>query len=210
MSAPRIDTFRNTLDAVIRRIEDDLWPEVADLHDLAYNRTRAANEQEAKRRGGPVDYALDNHGDTKARNLYIAVANRMIDLARGAEDAAKDIRRHLNKQDDRPRSRTGSVITAAEFDEAMSARRRRAERGERHPHRVVAQPERRHSIDPSVELEQLRGAVRRLAAHLDREHRGCFDDGGQRKARWLDRSVLSPGQSDALDRALNVMSEEAS
>lgn len=205
MSAPRIDTFRNVVDAVMTRLEE-IRPEIEDIHDLAYNRTRAMGD---KVKGGSVDYALDTHGDMRARELYIDAAARLVGLGRATEQSLKAIRRYLNQDDGRIRRYNGSVITAAEFDGAVTARSRRSARGEHHPHRVVAQPERAHRIDPNVELEQLRGAVRRLAKHLDREHRGCVNEDGARRGRWLDRSIMNPAQRDALDRALLTEADRA-
>lgn len=208
MSAPRIDTFRNTLDAVQQRL-DELWLEVADLHDLAYDRRRAVNEKVSGGDPTAVGIDLDNHGDRRARDLYIDAARSVMDLAHGAEDAIKAIRGYLNRGADRPTRINGKTITAEEFDQARDARRRRTVRGERTPHRVVAQPERPHHLDPTVELEQLRGAVRRLAKHLDREHTACYGDNRKRRPRWLDRSTMSPAQRDAFDRALLIDQKDA-
>lgn len=207
MSAPRIDTFRRTLDAVVQRLEE-IRPEIEDIHDLAYNRARAQYEKVSGGDPTAVGIDLDNHGDKRARDLYTNVAARLVGLGRALEDDLKALRRHLNQQEDRPRRYNGSVVTAAEFDGALHAKGQRQDRGERSPHRVVAQPERRHSIDPNVELEQLRGAVRRLAKHLDREHVHCYGDDRKRRPRWLDRSTMSPAQRDAFDRALLIRSDE--
>lgn len=205
MSAPRIDTFRNLIASLVDKLQE-LDPDIADLHDLAYNRHRAANE--AKVKGGTRDYALDTHGDLRARDLYTKTAARLVGLGREAEKDLKDIRRYLNATDRAIRLDHTADVTATEFDQAHNARTRRLARGERHPHLLVSQPERRHHIDPTVELEQLRGAVRRLAAHLDQEHRDCThapDEHGRRrrKRRWFARDLLGPAQRDAMDRALS-------
>lgn len=199
MSAPRIDTLRNVLDAVQQRL-DEFRPEIEDLHEMAYNRAKAA--QEVPGRTSSHDFALDTHGDMRARELYIDIAARLVGLGREVEKSAKAVRRYLNRDDGRIRRFNGTEISAEEFDQARNARRRRALRGERHPHRVVSQPERAHHLDPTVELEQLRGAVRRLAKHLDRDHVACRDEDGKRRPRWLDRASMSPAQRDAFDRAL--------
>lgn len=53
-----------------------------------------------------------------------------------------------------------------------------------------------------TELEHLRETVRRIAKRCDTEHKGCRDEDGRRKGKWLDRSILSPAQRDAFDRAV--------
>lgn len=200
MSAPRIDTFRNTLDAVSELIAE-LRPDIEDVYELAHNRPKAAAE--ARVSGGSRDYALDTHGDMHARELYTKVAAEMVGLARGAEKSMRALRRYLNRDDGRPLRLDGSAdVSAEEFAQARYARQRRTSRGEHHPHVVVAQPERIAHIDPVSELEHLRAAFRRIAARLDQEHTACRDDDGRRKQKWLDRSILSPAQRDAVDRSL--------
>lgn len=208
MSAPRIDTFLRTVEVVMIRLSE-IVPEVEDVHDLAYNRTRAAYEKVSGGDPTAVGIDLDNHGDRKARELYTAVATDLVRLAVALEKNLKALRRHMNYSEDRPRRYAGKMVTAAEFDSANHARSQRIDRGEHAPHRNVAQPERHHRVDPNVELEQLRGAVRRMAKHLDREHTGCRDEDGKRKPRWLDRAAMSPSQRDAIDRALLIRTDES-
>jgi hypothetical protein len=210
MSAPRIDTFRRTMDAVVERLAE-LRPDIEDVHDLAYNRTKAAAYDRVN--GGDRDYALDTHGDMIARDLYIDVAAQLVGLGRGVERAAKKLRAHLNQQSSAIRRDGSADVTAAEFTQARYAQARRIDRGEQHAHAVVAQAERRHFIDPVAELEQLRTAVRRLSARMDQEHKDCrYHEGeraGKRRPRWLDRSILSPAQRTAIDRALLIEPDEA-
>lgn len=206
MSAPRIDTFRN-LSLHIVDLLGELGPDIEDVHDLAYNRNRAAGE--AKVAGGSRDYALDSHGDMIARELYIDVAAQLVGLGRGAEKALRKLRKHLNREDTALRRDESANVSAAEFDQARYAQARRNLRGERSPHAHFAQPDRKNHIDPVMELLALQAAVRRLAAHMDREHKGCRDDDGKRKPKWLDRSILSPAQRDALDRSLIDPNEAA-
>lgn len=200
MSAPRIDTFRNVLDSV-QTLLCELRPNIEDIHTLAYDRPKA--EMQSRVAGGTRDYALDTHGDMRARTLYIEVAARLVGLGRAAEQDLKQLRRFLNQDGGPPLRRDGSAdVDAVEFTQAAYARERRLARQEHHPHRLVAQPERKHHLDPTVELEQLRGAVRRMTKRLDEEHTGCVGENGRRKPRWADRSSLSPAQRDAWDRAL--------
>lgn len=208
MSAPRIDTLLNTLDAVAVLLRE-VRPHLVDVHDLAQNRARAVDERE--RHGRTQDYALDNHGDPKAREVYVAVAVGLVELGRETEKDLKVLRKFLNKGTRSRRLASTTEVTAAEFDQAFTARQQRKDRGEHHPLPLVAQPERKHHRDPSMELDTLRAAVRRLAASLDENHRDCETTGPngsrRRKPRWLDRTRLTPAQSDALDRALQT--EEA-
>ena len=205
MSAPRIDTMRSLL-TNLRQQLDALEPDLEDIHDLAYNRHRAGQNERTK--GGQPDYSLDTHGDTKARELYTAVAARLLGWGRETEKALKAMRSHLNQQSTALRRDDSASVSAAEHSSALLARTRRLQRGERHPHVVVAQPTRKQHLDPNLELEHLQQAVRRLATAFDGsalEHTGCVAaDTGRRKPkpRWADRSILSPAQRSALDRAL--------
>lgn len=198
-SAPRIDTFRRTMLAVVDLIAE-LGPDVEDVHDLAYNRNRAANQ--AKVSGGSRDYALDTHGDMEARRLYTEVAAELIGLGRAAESALRRLRTHLNSEERAIRYDGSANVSATELLQARAARARREARGERHPHRNVAELDRKVHLDPVDELRHLQGAMRRIAKGLDADHRACRDEEGKRKPKWLDRSVLSPAQRDALDRSL--------
>lgn len=210
MSAPRIDTFRRTMDAVVERLAE-LRPDIEDIHELAYNRTKAAAYDRVS--GGSPDFALDTHGDMKARDLYIDLAAQLIGFGRGVERASKKLRTHLNQQSSAIRRDGSADVTAEEFTQARYAQARRIGRGEQHAHAVVAQAERRHFIDPVAELEHLRTAFRRLAARLDEDHKDCrYHDGqreGRRRPRWLDRSILSPAQRGAVDRALLIDQDTA-
>lgn len=200
MSAPRIDTLLRTIESV-QTLLDELRPHLVDVHELAYDRAHAAAE--AKVSGGSRDYALDTNGDQRARDVYIDVAARLVGLGRAAESDLKALKRFLNQDDSRPLRRDGSAdVTALEHRSARHSRLQRLARGERHPIPLVSQPERPLHVDPVVELEQLRGAVRRLVKHLDREHTGCKDGEGKRRPRWMDRSSMSPAQRDAFDRSL--------
>lgn len=203
--APRIDTFRNLLDHV-QQLLAELRPDIDDIHDLAYNRNRAAAN--ARVSGGGRDYALDTHGDIQARDLYTEIGGELVGFGRLLERSIRQLRSHLNRQDTALRRDDSAAVSAAEHASALFSRGRRLERGERHPHVVVAQPTRKQHVDPNVELEHLQQAVRRLAHAFDGTtylHTGCWDpEIGRRKPkpRWADRSILSPAQRSALDRAL--------
>lgn len=214
MSAPRIDTLHRVIDSVIVRL-DELWPDVTDLYDLAYVRHKA--KASAKVRGGDptaVGIDLDNHGDPEARRLLVALANDLIGLGRDAEAHLKEIRRYLNRDDGRVKRRDRTAdVTPYEFTSARQALTRRKTRGERHPHPLVIQPERKPAVDPVMELEALRAAVRRMVPRFEQEHADCrtADDGERprRKTRRLDRSLLSAHQREAWDRALADVEEAA-
>lgn len=199
MSAPRIDTFRRTIDAVIVRLSE-FRAEVGDLHDLAHDRHRAGND--AKVRGGSRDYALDTHGDPRARQLYIDVAARTIGLARAVEADLKAVGRYLDAGD-----RSNARTKDAEDDEvidAVNAARRRRLRGETSHHLRVAQPPIQSQVDWRQECEALRRATAKVTTRFAEMHADCeqVEDGKRRKLRRrYDLSVLSPRERDAWDRA---------
>lgn len=179
MSAPRIDTFRNTLDATILRLAE-LWDETHDIHDLAYNRTRAADE--ARVNGGSRDFALDTNGDMVARRLYIDVARDVVEHAGVVEDSIGRIRSHLTSGSAVSTYDRSAAVPRHEVAAAITAAGRRRQRGEFSPH-LIARPAPLAYIEPTVELENLRAAVRKMAP-------------GQKP----DRSRLTPAEQDAWRR----------
>jgi 5-methylcytosine-specific restriction endonuclease McrA len=192
MSAPRIDTFRSTIDGLIIALSQ-IRDETQDLHELAYSRYRAA--QESKVRGGSPDYALDNHGDKRARELYTEVARATVGLGRDVLGSLDRIRSYLtagdgsvyqrrNKAGDAPRAEVLSAIAAAE---------RRRKRGEYAPTRIAAIPQ-IDAIEAAAsaqgELLHLANAVRKMCSGLK-----------------ADRRLLTPIEQEAWRNALKSKPE---
>lgn len=198
MSAPRIDTVRNLIDSITRLLAE-YRPELDDLHDMAFDRVKGAPSPRVN--GGKPDYSLDRYGDMKARGLYTDIAARLVGLGRAVEKDLKEVRRHLNNEGSALSRDAHNDITAAELASALHVQQQRRQRGDG-PHANFAQNTRKQHLDPNIELDHLRNAVRRMVSRIESEHRGCFDEHGKRKPKWLDRSILSPAQRDALDRAL--------
>lgn len=207
MSTPRIDTLLNTIDSVQTYLTE-IRPHLVDMHGLAIQRSRTAPGE--RTHGGDRDYALDNVGDPRARDLYVSVAVGLVHLGQALESDLKATKGYLNQQG-RTLRRDGSAdVTSDEHLSARFAQARRNQQGQRSPHPLVSQPERKGYVDPVMELDALQAAVRRLAKHLDREHGDCTKpDSTRRRVRWYDRSVMSPAQRDAFDRALIGEREQA-
>lgn len=203
---PRIDTLLNTIDSV-QSLLDEIRPHLIDVHDLAQTRSKGGDG--IKVHGGDHDYALDDRGDPTAKELWNATAASTIGLGRNLESNLKALRRFLNQHGSALRRNGQADVTSLEHSTSRYAQRRRYQRGEHVPVQLISQPERRHHLDPVMELDALQAAVRKLAKHLDREHGDCRNANGRRRVKWLDRSVLSPAQRDAIDRALIGQRDEA-
>lgn len=204
MSAPRIDTFRRTIDAVVERLLE-LRADVGDVHSLAYDRHRAG--EAIKVSGGSHDYALDEHGDINARELYIDVAAKTIGLARNTEKALTKLRRYLNRDGHGGRRDGSADATQAEIVEALAARQRRTQRGEYTPHPVVAQQVKipTSMIEAQGELDLLRSAVHKVMDRAQREHDDCLHaDGRRKRSRIVNKDILTPKEREAWDRSLRV------
>lgn len=140
---PRIDTLRNQLHATIELLTM-LAEELDDLHVLAYER-HTARQDVAAVNGGATDYALDTHGNPRARQAYrdlaLAAVHVCKHIATTTHDAITVLRDH-----DHQRPKTPRTIRAEELAEAIDAQARRAERGEYTPVRREPQPDREPTI----------------------------------------------------------------
>lgn len=198
MIAPRIDSTRNLIDDLILLLAE-FRAEVHDIHDLAYNRKRAA--EEARVAGGSRDFALDTHGDMRARDLY-RDARWALDKAETPLKVSIDaIRSHVTQGAGISAADRTKAATKAEVTAAIHAAERRAARSRLTPiesephHRISAQP-RVGYVEPTVELVTLQNAIRKMA-RLDPEH------------VKPDRSRLTPAEQDAWRRATTAQ-EKAS
>jgi hypothetical protein len=180
MSTPRIDSTRNAIDALILRLAE-FRAEVHDIHDLATNRPRAA--EQAKVNGGSRDYALDTHGDIEARDLYIAAVREVVHADAAVSDAIGRIRSHLTAGGGSSGFDRSAVVPKHEVASAIAAAQRRRQRGEYEPHLIARQPPVGY-VEPTVELDNLRNAVLKMAAGTK-----------------PDRSRLTPAEQDAWRRA---------
>lgn len=180
MSTPRIDSTRNLIDDLVLLLAE-FRAEVHDIHDLATNRPRAA--EEAKVNGGSRDYALDTNGDQVARRLYITAVREIIHAMNPVSDAIKAVRSHLTAGVAPSTFDKSAVVPKHEVAAAVNAAQRRRLRGEYEPHLIAKQPFVGY-IEPTEELDHLRNAVAKMAA-------------GQKP----DRSRLTPAEQDAWRRA---------
>lgn len=134
--------MRNRL-AATRELLSLAERELEDLHILAYERARAASD--AKVSGGTRDYALDTHGDVKAREAYTRLGDVIVggpgvvgvcDLLAGA---AHDMIRILRVGESN--SRSPSIrVSALELAEALEAQAARIAQGMYTPVRKEHQP----------------------------------------------------------------------
>lgn len=153
MSTVRIDTFRNQVAATVQLLTK-VSAEVVDLHALAYDRSRAVGERVA---GGATDYALDTHGDPKAREAYRAMSDAMCATAESLAIAAHTALRRLRESDQHPPRRGRRHIDALELAEKLAAQARRQMRGDDGSVRGLPQPDRDVALQRAVdELDEER------------------------------------------------------
>lgn len=170
MTAPRIDTYRRETDDAISLLRW-LSGQIADLHDLAYIRhSRGSGE---KVRGGSRDYALDTHGDPRARNLYEDAAKQVIHLVDELIEVEKDIRSYLTAEGSNSTGDPKAATTTDEVIRQIKARRRRMARGEYEPKPIAQQPVVIASVDWQTEVEALRSAVRKVTRTFAQDHQHC-------------------------------------
>lgn len=188
----RIDTFRRQLTGLIALVEL-VRDNADDLHDLATDRARAAT---VKVRGGQPDYALDNHGDVRARQLLHDIQQRTLDAVEPLHQAAADAASYLRPTHTRTGRRdTTADATSTEILEAIAAQQRRHQRGERTSTATVDQPS-VYTPDTNAELELLRTAVRKMAGTTCDLHK-------EPQPIRLD-ARLTPAERDAVRRALGT------
>lgn len=136
--APRIDTVRNRADAT-RQLLGTIIDELDDLHVLAYDRVTAARELAVK--GGERDWALDTHGDPRARAAYRQLAESTIGACTNLAEASHNAIALLRASNPGDTPRTRRIIATDELIEALCAQARRDERHDYTPHRAQPQPE---------------------------------------------------------------------
>lgn len=209
--APRIDTFRNDIADAIELLRF-LSAQVEDVHVLANDRYKAGAGDRV--RGGSRDYALDNHGDPAARDLYRQAA-RMVDrIVDDIRDQDSELRAFLTKAGRQGRVDKTMMASADEVIRAIDARRRRKERGEYEPVPLAKQPVVRPSVDWQAEVEVLRSAVRKVTREFAEDHQFCQppDDGrGRFKRKLLRRyptKMLSTREREAWRNARSVAADE--
>lgn len=138
--APRIDTVRRNI-ATTRDLLDLVARELDDLHALAYDKPRGAGDR-PNVRGGARDYALDRHGDPRARELLKDLVTNLDAVLAALHDTALQARAFM---------RDGSVgrrvqvrrVSQTELKGLIAAQERRRARGEYSPHRTYPQPDAR-------------------------------------------------------------------
>lgn len=160
--SPQINTLRRRL-AATRELLQLVEEELEDLHVLAYDRPTA--RREAAVAGGTVDYALDTHGDPRARDAYRHLGQITVDACDQLADAAHEAIVLLRARDDSSRPRTRRTIRAEELAGAIEAKAKRVERGEYEPVRRYPQPDRDETLRSlRSELAPLRAVVRERTA----------------------------------------------
>lgn len=161
-NAPRIDKLRSQLAGTITLLEI-VGREVATLHGLAYDRRRAV--EEIRVRGGIPDYALDTHGDPRARRAYIDLARAIDHVCVHLATHTHDVLRLLNDGEKGTNRQHPATVTALEHAEAIDAQARRIAQGTQLPTGTVPQPR----IPGSQ--RNLTGTIRRLEAEVTRLRR---------------------------------------
>lgn len=170
MTAPRIDTVRKDLHAVLHAIGTAL-EHLEDLHALAYDRPRAA---QAQRRSQRTDYALDTHGDPKARAAYEQLATRAPAAATALRTAITGALELFDTGQIRTRRDTTADATTPEIIDALARHHQRHANGTAGSTPTIAQPlpaGANRALDAARlqnELDTLRSAVRKAGDHPDR------------------------------------------
>jgi hypothetical protein len=142
MSINRIDTRRNQLVGT-RDLLTMILEEIEDLHVLAYDRPVALSE--AKVSGGSHDYALDTHGDPRARSAYHQLGRTVDSVCKLLDEASTNALNLL--REGRSPGRGQRHLRLAELGEAISSQARRARRGDYTPIRRGPQPDQLHALD---------------------------------------------------------------
>jgi hypothetical protein len=174
--APRIDTTRNRVNGTLALLRIVL-EELEDLHVLAYERARAVSE--AKVSGGARDYALDTHGDQRARDAYRHLSRVMVGwrdsegvvhegVCDMLDDAANEVISLLRVSGEGEKGH--GRIPVVEMAALLQAQARRAKAGVYTPVAFVPQPlaaEASTAMDQLLrERDQLEGRVKRLEGKL--------------------------------------------
>lgn len=142
MATVRLDTLRNQINAT-GQLLGMVSEELEDLHVLAYERATAA--EEAKVSGGSHDYALDTHGDPRARHAYRLLGETVDEVCATLDSVSHDAL-NLLRQGNTP-GRGQRRLRLVELGEAIAAQSRRARRGEYTPIRRGPQPDRDNALE---------------------------------------------------------------
>ncbi len=133
----RIDTVRRSM-AAARELLDLLERDLDDLHALAYDRPRGGDRPNV--RGGARDYALDRHGDPKARALLRTVSATLDANLTNLVSALLDARAYL-REGEVGRRVPVRRVSSTELSALIAAQHRRRARGEYVPNRTYPQPD---------------------------------------------------------------------
>jgi len=177
VTTPRIDTLRNQLHAS-QTMLGKVGATLDTLHHLAYDRATASEELRVK--GGQPDYALDNHGDPKARKAYADLAYLVDHLCQQVATKVHPALAIITEAEDTTNRRHPYAITAREHAEALDAQARRIQRGEFNPGRTETQPQ------VAKARKTLAGKITALEADVKRERRRA-DRAEAELARLRDR-----------------------
>lgn len=210
MTAPRIDAVRNEIRHASSLLQL-LAGQLDDLHVLAYDRSASTGGD--KVRGGSRDYALDNHGDRRARDLYEQIAKDLRHTINDLVGSIKSVRGYLTSGSGGGRRDASADATTDEVLAALDAQRRRHQRGEYQPTPLTPQPAVVSQTEWQVECEALRSAVRKITTDFLSDHQHCVsttvDHRGQRRkiTHRYQTKLLTPRERDAWRRANQSVSE---
>lgn len=172
----RVDTLRKTIAATIDVLEA-VGQEAEDLHVLAYDRKTAA--EEAHVAGGSRDYALDTHGDPRAREAYRDLGDQAVKACQILGASVERAVKLLRASDDTKRPQGKRTTAAVVLADSIAARARRVADGTFVPVRRLPQPDQGKAWTSLVkskqavvdENRQLRTENDRLKAENDRLRR---------------------------------------
>lgn len=160
---PRIDTLRNRLAAtrsLLAMVEDEL----GDLNVLAYDRARVARERVD---GGERDWALDTHGDPRARDAYREIglaAVHALEVLADSHHAALKLLRSGTLNGRSPRY----MVNSEELAQVLEAQARRVARDEYTPTARETQPNQAHAEEAVARLIRERDRYKALAERFEK------------------------------------------
>lgn len=170
--APDIRSVHNRLDATTQLL-DLVRTQLDELHALGNDRPRAAERLNVL--GGSRDYALDSHGDPRARELYRQVALELLALIELTTVASHTMHSWLRTGEIDTTTRRGTqIVTGDEFLEALAAQSRRIDRGESDTP-LVDQPTHKRATDITAlqrQARDLEGVLGKILPRLTSEQRG--------------------------------------
>lgn len=162
MPAPRIDTLRRQLTETAELLTTTARI-LETLHELAYD--RASADEQIRVAGGQPDYALDRHGDPRARAAYAALGHMIDHLARYTAEHAGPALALVNVADNGTGRRHPATVTALEHARLLEAQAARIARGEFDPGRALPQA----AVPGS--RKTITGKIRKLEADLATERK---------------------------------------